>query len=48
MQARKRDCVQARAPQPPIYPPIGRLKLSTAAADVLLVLQRLVNQLRSV
>ena len=42
MQARKRDYVQARSP-PSIYPPIGRLELSTAAADVLLFLQRLVN-----
>jgi len=32
-----------RAAPPLKYPPIGRLELSTAAADVLLFLQRLVN-----
>lgn len=31
---------------PSIYPPIGHLELGTAAADVLLFLQRLVDQFK--
>ena len=40
---RWRRTLKMQARKPPIYPPIGRLELSTAAADVLLFLQRLVN-----
>ena len=44
MHARKRDYAACRPALPPsIYPPIGHLELGTAAANVLLFLQRLVN-----